>query len=63
METPPMIFFSWALPGSLFWYGWTADKGVHWIVPIIATGLFGIGVFAVMVCLSYPSLSTREIPP
>lgn len=51
MDTPPMIFFSWALPGSLFWYGWTANKGVHWIVPIIATGLFGIGFFAVMMCV------------
>jgi multidrug resistance protein len=23
-------------PGALIWYGWTADKGVHWIVPMIA---------------------------
>lgn len=50
---PPMIFFSWALPGSLFWYGWTADKAVHWIVPIIATGFFGLGFFAAMVSLVY----------
>jgi hypothetical protein len=23
-------------PGALIWYGWTAQKGVHWIVPMIA---------------------------
>lgn len=21
-------------PAALIWYGWTADKGVHWIVPV-----------------------------
>ncbi|KAI9729165.1 MAG: hypothetical protein M1834_007072 [Cirrosporium novae-zelandiae] len=45
---PPMIFLSWTLPVGLFWYGWTADKGVHWIVPIIGTSFFGIGFFSVM---------------
>lgn len=23
-------------PGALIWYGWTAEKGVHWIVPMVA---------------------------
>jgi len=23
----------------VFIYGWTAEKGVHWIVPILGTGL------------------------
>jgi multidrug resistance protein len=22
-------------PAALIWYGWTAEKGVHWIVPVI----------------------------
>ena len=21
-------------PAALIWYGWTADKGVHWIAPV-----------------------------
>ena len=21
-------------PGALIWYGWTAEKGVHWIAPV-----------------------------
>ncbi|KAF2015716.1 MFS general substrate transporter [Aaosphaeria arxii CBS 175.79] len=31
------------LPIGIFLYGWTTDKGVHWIVPIIGTAFFGIG--------------------
>lgn len=31
---------------GLIWYGWTADKRVHWIVPIIGTSVFGLGVMA-----------------
>jgi hypothetical protein len=32
-----------ALPIGIFIYGWTADKGVHWIVPIIGTAFVGLG--------------------
>lgn len=37
---------------SFFWgplvfiYGWTAEKHVHWIVPIIGTGFVGLGLLA-----------------
>jgi hypothetical protein len=31
---------------GLIWYGWTADKKIHWILPIIGTGVFGMGVMA-----------------
>ncbi|KAK6580132.1 hypothetical protein PZA11_007154 [Diplocarpon coronariae] len=43
------------LPGSLtfpiglFIYGWTADKGVHWIVPQIGTGVTGFGSIIIFV--------------
>ncbi|EKD13889.1 uncharacterized protein L3040_005498 [Drepanopeziza brunnea f. sp. 'multigermtubi'] len=30
-------------PGALVWYGWTADKGIIWIVPMIANFFFGVG--------------------
>ncbi|KAF2020180.1 MFS general substrate transporter [Aaosphaeria arxii CBS 175.79] len=30
-------------PGALMWYGWTAEHGVIWIVPMIANFFFGIG--------------------
>ncbi|CCX16704.1 Similar to Uncharacterized transporter C1529.01; acc. no. Q9USN4 [Pyronema omphalodes CBS 100304] len=43
---PPMAWGSPLIPIGLFWYGWTAEKGVHWIVPIIGTGLVGVGLLA-----------------
>ena len=30
-------------PGALIWYGWTAQKGVVWPVPLIANFFFGVG--------------------
>ncbi|KAH7055756.1 major facilitator superfamily domain-containing protein [Macrophomina phaseolina] len=30
-------------PGALVWYGWTAEKGVFWLAPMVANFFFGIG--------------------
>ena len=30
-------------PGALIWYGWSADKGLHWMVPCVANFFFGFG--------------------
>jgi MFS family permease len=30
-------------PSALIIYGWTAENGVHWIVPMISNFFFGIG--------------------
>ncbi|KAM0798907.1 MFS transporter [Usnea florida] len=30
-------------PAALIWYGWTTEKGVFWLVPLIANFFFGIG--------------------
>ncbi len=38
------------LPVGLIIYGWTADKHVHWIVPMIGTGIMGFGMMAVFMC-------------
>ncbi|KAI4724244.1 MFS general substrate transporter [Aureobasidium sp. EXF-10728] len=38
-------------PLALIWYGWTADHGTIWIVPMLANFFFGIGsmlIFAVV---------------
>jgi len=37
----PAMIGAVMLPISLFWFGWTARRGVHWIVPIIAGFPFG----------------------
>jgi MFS family permease len=47
MRLPMMIFFSCIIPISFFWYGWTADKHVFWIVPIIGMFPFGFGMMGV----------------
>ncbi|KAM0244424.1 hypothetical protein ACHAP5_006226 [Fusarium lateritium] len=47
MRLPSMVIFACLLPISFFWYGWTAEKQVHWIVPIIGTVPFGIGIIGI----------------
>lgn len=49
MRLPLTIPFSFFVPISFFWYGWSVQAHCHWIVPII--GLFpfafgSIGIFA-----------------
>ena len=44
---PAMIIFACILPISFFWYGWSADKHVHWIVPIIGMFPFGVGMMGI----------------
>ncbi|KUL83113.1 hypothetical protein ZTR_11012 [Talaromyces verruculosus] len=44
---PPMFWGSIFIPVGLFWYGWTAEKHVHWIVPIIGTSCVGIGAISI----------------
>ncbi|KAH8746059.1 membrane transporter [Diaporthe sp. PMI_573] len=44
MRLPTCVFFGFLIPISLFWYGWTTDKHVHWIVPIIGLIPFGFGM-------------------
>ncbi|KAF2736394.1 MFS general substrate transporter [Polyplosphaeria fusca] len=51
---PLMVYFAPTLPIGLFWYGWAADQKTHWIVPILGTGLVGIGaLFVMMPAMSY----------
>jgi len=41
---PSTIVGSWLCVIGLFWFGWTIYPSVHWIVPIIGTGVFGCGI-------------------
>ncbi|KAF4610366.1 hypothetical protein G7Y89_g15754 [Cudoniella acicularis] len=38
---PLMLLGSVVLPLGLFLYGWSAEKRLHWIVPLIGTGVIG----------------------
>ena len=51
MRLPSMIFFACVLPIGLFLYGWTADKQVHFIVPIIAMFPFGFGLMGIQLLI------------
>ncbi|OAA68404.1 major facilitator superfamily transporter multidrug resistance [Niveomyces insectorum RCEF 264] len=45
MRLVDCVYFTCCLPITFFWYGWAADKRVHWIVPVL--GLFPYG-FAIL---------------
>jgi multidrug resistance protein len=36
---------------SLFWYGWSTEKAVHWIVPMLGVAVFTFGLMGVMMCV------------
>ncbi|KAJ5774272.1 hypothetical protein N7457_009168 [Penicillium paradoxum] len=48
----PMLVGCWFLPVGLFWYGWSAQANVHWIVPILGTSVFAIGLMAIFMSAS-----------
>ena len=43
-QLPPLIIAGLLLSIGLFWYGWSLEYKVHWIVPIIGTSVCGIGI-------------------
>jgi MFS family permease len=48
---PPMIPAAFLVPVGLFIYGWTAEKHVHWFVPIFGTSFVGFGVIATFMAI------------
>ncbi|MCJ1313594.1 hypothetical protein MMC25_007273 [Agyrium rufum] len=40
---PPAVGGAILVPIGLFWFGWTTYSSVHWIVPIIGSGVFAMG--------------------
>lgn len=49
------------LPLGLIMYGWTADKHVHWVVPMIGTSVVGFGMIGVMMCVQTYLVDTFTI--
>ncbi|KAF8558851.1 MFS general substrate transporter [Imleria badia] len=47
MRIPALIFGSFFVPIGLFWYGWSAQAKIHWMMPIIGTTIFGFGLMTV----------------
>ncbi|KIW04343.1 uncharacterized protein PV09_04633 [Verruconis gallopava] len=44
---PSTIVGAWVVPAALFGFAWTTYPSVHWIVPIVFSGIFGMGVIFV----------------
>ncbi|KAI1396178.1 major facilitator superfamily domain-containing protein [Hypoxylon fuscum] len=44
-----IVYFACISPITFFWYGWTAYKQVHWIVPIIGLFPLGLGIIGVFI--------------
>ncbi|KAL8794142.1 MAG: hypothetical protein Q9195_003327 [Heterodermia aff. obscurata] len=47
-------------PSALICYGWTAERGIHWIVPLIANFFFGIG--SMLIFASATTMLTEFMP-
>ncbi|KAF9023683.1 MFS general substrate transporter [Hymenopellis radicata] len=49
MRIPALFFGSLFVPIGLFWYGWSAQAHIHWIMPIIGTSIFGFGMCSTII--------------
>lgn len=48
---PPAIVGGILVPVGLFWFAFTTYPGVHWIVPVMASSVFGMGYVSVVIGL------------
>ncbi|KAE8450754.1 hypothetical protein EG329_005667 [Mollisiaceae sp. DMI_Dod_QoI] len=48
---PLMMYSSPVLPIGFFLYGWSAQAHTHWIVPIIGTGIIGVGIICIFLAV------------
>jgi hypothetical protein len=61
---PPGLVGSILIPAGMFWFAWTNGPEIHWIVPIIGSGLFGAGIVLVFLSLmTYLIDSCKSLPP
>lgn len=50
-RVPLMLPGTLLVPVGLFWYGWSAQARVHWIMPNIGAAIFGAGVIVAFQCI------------
>jgi MFS family permease len=64
---PPMMFGSVVFAAGMFIFGWTSDRSIHWIAPVIGCVCMGTGFFTIFqAALNYlidtfPSASASAI--
>ncbi|KAF9811719.1 hypothetical protein IEO21_06475 [Rhodonia placenta] len=54
MRIPSLILCSFFVPIGLFWYGWSAQARIQWIMPVRAD--VGIGIFGLGLMMAYLSI-------
>ncbi|EXJ88928.1 hypothetical protein A1O3_01992 [Capronia epimyces CBS 606.96] len=47
----PALFAVTLMPAGMFWFGWTAQSDIHWIVSIIGITFYAVGAFVVFQCI------------
>ncbi|KAF8155816.1 multidrug resistance protein 4 [Crassisporium funariophilum] len=52
MRIPALIIGSLFAPIGLLWYGWSAQAGIHWIMPIIGSGIYGFAMMTTYLPIS-----------
>jgi multidrug resistance protein len=50
-RVPLMVPGAFCVPVGLFWYGWSAEAKLHWIMPNIGVAIFGVGVITGFQCI------------
>lgn len=58
---PSVMVGSALVTTGLFWFAWTTFSWVHWIVPIIGSFIFGVGVSYHLLFSSCPSLVDPQL--
>lgn len=54
LRLTPAFLGAFLIPVCLFWFGWSARRSIHWIMPIIGSSFFSMGAFLLfMAVLSY----------
>ncbi|KAJ7817769.1 major facilitator superfamily domain-containing protein, partial [Mycena olivaceomarginata] len=51
MRVPSLIAGSFFVPIGVFWYGWSAQAQLHWIMPMIGVAIFGFGILPIQLYL------------
>ncbi|KAJ6007549.1 MFS general substrate transporter [Penicillium herquei] len=57
-RAPIMLPATLFLSAGLFWYGWTAEEKMHWIMPNIGTSIFIAGALARKISLNAYIINT-----
>ncbi|KAK4150463.1 hypothetical protein C8A00DRAFT_36928 [Chaetomidium leptoderma] len=67
MRLPMSVYFSLLLPMTFFWYGWSTNYHVHWIVPVLGLFPFSCGIIGLFLPLTtylvdcYPTFAASAI--